>query len=122
MFGKKKTEAKANDKHKSKGKPKFKRLKKLDELEEGRCIIVTDHGKISSSVGPGIPTLLSVPNNYTIYGFIQNKRTAQKPPKKVSERVKKKRLKQAEKELKKYNKQSERTSYAKIAKSKRSKK
>lgn len=105
MFGNKKRKEAAR---KSSSNPKFKKLKTIDELEDGRCIIVTVHGKIASCVGPGLQTLLPVPNSYVIYGFIQNKRTAQKPAKNkaVSERLANKRLKQGEKLLKKERKKA----------------
>lgn len=47
-------------------------LKRLDELKEGRFIIVTDHGNITSYFKIGVPIFCIVPNHYKIYGFIQN--------------------------------------------------
>ena len=46
-------------------------LKRLDELKKGKFIIVTDHGNISSYFDIGLPIFCMVPNNYVIYGFIQ---------------------------------------------------
>jgi len=46
-------------------------LKRLDELKKGKFIIVTDHGNINSYFDIGLPIFCMVPNNYVIYGFIQ---------------------------------------------------
>ena len=51
---------------------KLNKLKRLDELKKGRFTIVTDHGNIESYFEIGLPIFCIVPNNYKIYGFIQD--------------------------------------------------
>lgn len=47
-------------------------FKKLDELHKGKFTIMTDHGNIESYYDSDLPIFLMVPNNYKIYGFIQD--------------------------------------------------
>jgi len=46
-------------------------LLRLNQLQEGRFIIVTDHGNFSSYYRVGFPIFTALPNKYKIYGFIQ---------------------------------------------------
>lgn len=46
-------------------------LLRLDQLKEGRFIIVTDHGNFNSYWRIGFPIFTIIPNSYKIYGFIQ---------------------------------------------------
>lgn len=50
----------------------MKKLIRLDELKTGEFIIVTDHGNIRSYYEIGLPIFCVLPNDYKIYGFIQN--------------------------------------------------
>ena len=46
-------------------------LLRLDQLKEGRFIIVTDHGNFNSYYRAGFPIFCILPNKYKILGFIQ---------------------------------------------------
>ncbi|MFQ9515305.1 MAG: hypothetical protein ACLRZ9_05705 [Eubacterium sp.] len=47
-------------------------FKKLGELHKGKFTIMTDRGNIESYYDSDLPIFLMVPNDYKIYGFIQD--------------------------------------------------